>query len=58
VVLEDAECNAERLQAILEDLLEDTQGLEQMSGNAVGLGRRDAAELIAALVDKHSKLAA
>jgi undecaprenyldiphospho-muramoylpentapeptide beta-N-acetylglucosaminyltransferase len=58
VVLEDAECNADRLRSILEELLEDTPRLEAMSRAAVALGRRDAAELIAALVDKHSKVAA
>jgi UDP-N-acetylglucosamine--N-acetylmuramyl-(pentapeptide) pyrophosphoryl-undecaprenol N-acetylglucosamine transferase len=58
VVLEDAECSAERLQAILDDLLADSGRLEQMSGAALSLGRRDAAELIAALIDRHSKVAA
>jgi UDP-N-acetylglucosamine:LPS N-acetylglucosamine transferase len=58
VVLEDAECSAERLQVILDDLLADTGRLEQMSGAALSLGRRDAAELIAALIDRHSKVAA
>jgi UDP-N-acetylglucosamine--N-acetylmuramyl-(pentapeptide) pyrophosphoryl-undecaprenol N-acetylglucosamine transferase len=58
VILEDAECNADRLQAILDELLADEDRLERMSGAALSLGRRDAAEQIAALVDRHSKVAA
>jgi len=58
VLLEDAECSADRLRSILEDLLDDTDRLEAMSRAAAALGRRDAADLIAALVDKHSKEAA
>jgi UDP-N-acetylglucosamine:LPS N-acetylglucosamine transferase len=54
VLLPDAECSAGRLGEILDDLLGDQASLVAMGKAAAGLGRRDAAERIAAVIEEHA----
>jgi UDP-N-acetylglucosamine--N-acetylmuramyl-(pentapeptide) pyrophosphoryl-undecaprenol N-acetylglucosamine transferase len=55
VLLPDAECTPERLAAVVGEMLADPGQLEMMGKAASTLGRRDAAERIAELVEAHGK---
>lgn len=55
VLLPDPQCTAERLGEILDDLLADEARLEVMGKSAAGLGRRDATERIASLIEQHAR---
>lgn len=54
IVLPDAECTPERLDALLSELLADPARLEAMSAAARGLARPDAAEALADLVQANA----
>ncbi|MGH9120925.1 MAG: hypothetical protein ACRDYC_03125, partial [Acidimicrobiales bacterium] len=54
-LLPDAEATPERLASILERLLEDPAELERMSAAAAGLGRPDAAEAVADLLEANAR---
>jgi UDP-N-acetylglucosamine--N-acetylmuramyl-(pentapeptide) pyrophosphoryl-undecaprenol N-acetylglucosamine transferase len=51
VLLSDSECTPERLEELVESLLGDPSRLESMATAAASVGRRDAAERVAALVE-------
>lgn len=53
VLVPDERCTADRLAEVLEPLLADPERLEAMSRAARGLGRPDAADRVAELVDAH-----
>lgn len=55
VLLRDDECNPERLDRVVSELLGATDRLERMGKAAHGLGRRDAAERLADLVEEHAR---
>lgn len=55
VLVPDAECTPERLGGELERLLADPPRLEAMGVAARRLGRRDAAERVAALLEQHAR---
>lgn len=55
VLLPDGECTPERLSVILDGLLADPARLETMRAAAASLGRRDAAERIASLVEENGR---
>ena len=57
VVVPDAECTPERLDAVVSELLADSARLERMSAAARGLGRPDAAARLADLVEEHARAA-
>ena len=52
-----AECDPEHLDRIVTGLLGETDRLERMGRAAHGLGRRDAAERLADLVESHARAA-
>jgi UDP-N-acetylglucosamine--N-acetylmuramyl-(pentapeptide) pyrophosphoryl-undecaprenol N-acetylglucosamine transferase len=54
VMLPDAECDPARLDRVVSELMGATDRLEQMGRAARGLGRRDAAERLADLVEEHA----
>jgi UDP-N-acetylglucosamine:LPS N-acetylglucosamine transferase len=55
VLIPDAECTAERLDAELTALLSDRDRLSSMAGAARRLGHPDAAASVAELVDAHAR---
>jgi undecaprenyldiphospho-muramoylpentapeptide beta-N-acetylglucosaminyltransferase len=55
ILLPDSECGAGSLGEILDDLLGDPARLEAMGKAAAGLGRSDAAERIASLIEEHAR---
>jgi len=55
VLLEDAECDADRLASVLDALLDDPVRLREMGEAARALGRPDAAERIGQLVVSHAR---
>jgi UDP-N-acetylglucosamine--N-acetylmuramyl-(pentapeptide) pyrophosphoryl-undecaprenol N-acetylglucosamine transferase len=55
VVVPDAECTGERLAAVLEALLADPDKLASMGAAARSLGRPDAAERVADLVEQYAR---
>ena len=55
VVLTDADCDADALDAVVTGLLADPQRLEQMGKAAHGLGRPDAAARVADIVEEHAR---
>jgi UDP-N-acetylglucosamine--N-acetylmuramyl-(pentapeptide) pyrophosphoryl-undecaprenol N-acetylglucosamine transferase len=57
VMLRDDECDPEHLDRIVTGLLGETERLERMGRAAYGLGRRDAAERLADLVESHARAA-
>jgi len=57
VLLRDDECNPARLDTVVSELLGATDRLARMSAAARGLGRRDAAERLADLVEEHARAA-
>jgi UDP-N-acetylglucosamine--N-acetylmuramyl-(pentapeptide) pyrophosphoryl-undecaprenol N-acetylglucosamine transferase len=57
VMLPDDECDPARVDKIVSELLGATDRLERMSVAARGLGRRDAAERLADLVEEHAGVA-
>jgi UDP-N-acetylglucosamine--N-acetylmuramyl-(pentapeptide) pyrophosphoryl-undecaprenol N-acetylglucosamine transferase len=54
VMLSDAECDPARLDRVVSELVAAPDRLEQMSGAAHALGRRDAAERLTDLVEEHA----
>jgi UDP-N-acetylglucosamine--N-acetylmuramyl-(pentapeptide) pyrophosphoryl-undecaprenol N-acetylglucosamine transferase len=56
VVIADGECDAERLAAVVSELLGDPDRLDRMSVAARGLGRPDAAARVADLVEEHARV--
>jgi len=54
VVLPDSECTAARLDGVVSTLIGTAGRLEEMGAAARGLGRRDAAERLADLVEEHA----
>ena len=54
VMLRDDECDPARLDSVVSELLGAPERLEQMAIAAHGLGRRDAAERLADLVEEHA----
>ncbi|HEV7525346.1 MAG TPA: UDP-N-acetylglucosamine--N-acetylmuramyl-(pentapeptide) pyrophosphoryl-undecaprenol N-acetylglucosamine transferase, partial [Acidimicrobiia bacterium] len=54
LLLRDDECTSARLDEVVSSLLETTDRLELMGAAARGLGRRDAAERLADLVEEHA----
>ena len=57
VMLRDDECDPEHLDRIVTGLLAETDRLARMGRAAYGLGRRDAAERLADLVESHARAA-
>jgi UDP-N-acetylglucosamine--N-acetylmuramyl-(pentapeptide) pyrophosphoryl-undecaprenol N-acetylglucosamine transferase len=57
VLLPDAECDPARLDKVVSELLGAADRLDQMGVAARGLGRRDAAERLADLVEEHARAA-
>jgi UDP-N-acetylglucosamine--N-acetylmuramyl-(pentapeptide) pyrophosphoryl-undecaprenol N-acetylglucosamine transferase len=57
VLLRDDECDPARLDKVVSELLGATDRLQRMSAAARGLGRRDAAERVADLVEEHARVA-
>jgi UDP-N-acetylglucosamine--N-acetylmuramyl-(pentapeptide) pyrophosphoryl-undecaprenol N-acetylglucosamine transferase len=55
VLLRDDECDPERLDRVVSELLGATDRLERMGLAAHGLGRRDATERLADLVEEHAR---
>jgi UDP-N-acetylglucosamine--N-acetylmuramyl-(pentapeptide) pyrophosphoryl-undecaprenol N-acetylglucosamine transferase len=55
VLLRDEECDPQRLDRVVSELLGAADRLERMGVAARGLGRRDAAERVADLVEEHAK---
>jgi UDP-N-acetylglucosamine--N-acetylmuramyl-(pentapeptide) pyrophosphoryl-undecaprenol N-acetylglucosamine transferase len=55
VVLRDEDCTGERLAAVLDELLGEPAGLERMAKAARSLGRPDAADRIAELVESRAR---
>jgi UDP-N-acetylglucosamine--N-acetylmuramyl-(pentapeptide) pyrophosphoryl-undecaprenol N-acetylglucosamine transferase len=52
LVLPDADCSGERLAAVLTSFARDPDRVAAMAASAAGLGRRDAAARVAAVVDE------
>ena len=57
VLLRDDECDPARLDTVVSELLGATDRLERMGAAARGMGRRDAAERLADLVEEHARAA-
>jgi UDP-N-acetylglucosamine--N-acetylmuramyl-(pentapeptide) pyrophosphoryl-undecaprenol N-acetylglucosamine transferase len=57
VMLRDDECDAPRLDALVSELAKDADRLASMSAAARALGRTDAAERVADLVEEHARAA-
>lgn len=55
LVVPDARCDGERLSSVLDELLAQPGRLSAMGGAARGLGRPDAADRIAELVESHAR---
>jgi UDP-N-acetylglucosamine:LPS N-acetylglucosamine transferase len=55
VLVADADCDGERLAAVLDDLLEDPDRLGAMAAAARSVGRPDAAAAVAEVVDAHAR---
>ncbi len=55
VMLRDDECDPGHLDRVVSELLADAGRLERMGAAAYGLGRRDAAERLADLVERHAR---
>lgn len=55
VVVADAELDADRLDAVLAELVGDPDRLREMAGAARGFARPDAADRVAALVEEHAR---
>jgi UDP-N-acetylglucosamine--N-acetylmuramyl-(pentapeptide) pyrophosphoryl-undecaprenol N-acetylglucosamine transferase len=55
VMLPDADCTPERLGELLDELLADPERRASMRRAAAGLGRRDATERIAELIEQHRR---
>jgi UDP-N-acetylglucosamine--N-acetylmuramyl-(pentapeptide) pyrophosphoryl-undecaprenol N-acetylglucosamine transferase len=55
VLLADADCDAERLGALLDELVGDPDRRERMAAAARTLGRPDAADAVAALAEAHAR---
>jgi UDP-N-acetylglucosamine--N-acetylmuramyl-(pentapeptide) pyrophosphoryl-undecaprenol N-acetylglucosamine transferase len=55
VVLPDAQCDPERLDAVVSPLLSDPDRLRSMSDAARALGRRDAAARVADVIEEHAR---
>jgi UDP-N-acetylglucosamine--N-acetylmuramyl-(pentapeptide) pyrophosphoryl-undecaprenol N-acetylglucosamine transferase len=55
VLLPDGECDPERLDRVVSELLDATDRLERMGAAAHGLARPDAAERVADLVEEHAR---
>jgi UDP-N-acetylglucosamine--N-acetylmuramyl-(pentapeptide) pyrophosphoryl-undecaprenol N-acetylglucosamine transferase len=55
VLVEDDDCTAERLDEILSALLDDPSRLEVMGNALRGIGRPDAADAVAALLEEHAR---
>ena len=55
VVVPDAECTAERLAQVLDPLLADPAKVDAMAKAAAALGRHDAADRVATLVERHAR---
>lgn len=55
VIVPDADCTGERLAAELAPLLSQPAALARMGEAAAGMGHKDAAERVAALVEEHSR---
>jgi UDP-N-acetylglucosamine--N-acetylmuramyl-(pentapeptide) pyrophosphoryl-undecaprenol N-acetylglucosamine transferase len=55
ILLPDAECSAEALDAVLDELLGDADRLASMGAAARRLGHPDAAARVAELVDAHAR---
>jgi undecaprenyldiphospho-muramoylpentapeptide beta-N-acetylglucosaminyltransferase len=55
ILVPDAECSTERLEAELDALLSDAERLAAMAAAARGLGHADAAARVAELVDAHAR---
>ena len=58
LLIPDADCTPERLEELVESLLGDRARLEAMAAAAASAGHRDAADLVAALVESVAKAAA
>jgi UDP-N-acetylglucosamine--N-acetylmuramyl-(pentapeptide) pyrophosphoryl-undecaprenol N-acetylglucosamine transferase len=55
VLVPDAECTRDRLAEVVGDLVADPPALERLAKAAASIGRRDAAERVAALMIQHAK---
>ena len=55
IVVPDAELDGDRLVAELGRLLDDPERLQSMAAAAARLGRRDAADRVADLVEEHAR---
>ena len=55
VMLKDEDCTGDRLAAVLNELLASPAHLAQMGGAAAALGRPDAADAVASLVQAHAR---
>ncbi|MGI9577392.1 MAG: glycosyltransferase [Microthrixaceae bacterium] len=55
VLLDDADVDADAVVSVVDELVEDPARLESMGAAARALGRPDAAEAVAALVEEHAR---